>query len=123
MTTIALIIMVAIVLEALIEYFKTIEHMVSNKEYKTAITQGITIALGIALAFVFQLHLFNGAMSEFYGGLAINGTVDMILTGILFSRGSNYFSDLISRLTKKDIEFVEMESFPEGYLQDDEIVE
>lgn len=123
MTTIALIIMVAIVLEALIEYFKTIEHMVSNKEYKTAITQGITIALGIALAFVFQLHLFNGAMSEFYGGLAINGTVDMILTGILFSRGSNYFSDLISKLTKKDIEFVEMESFPEGYLQDDEIVE
>lgn len=123
MTTIALIIMVAIVLEALIEYFKTIEHMVSNKEYKTAITQGITIALGIALAFIFQLHLFNGAMSEFYGGLAINGTVDMILTGILFSRGSNYFSDLISKLTKKDIEFVEMESFPEGYLQDDEIVE
>lgn len=123
MTTIALIIMVAIVLEALIEYGKTIEHMVSNKEYKTAITQGITIALGIALAFVFQLHLFNGAMSEFYGGLTINGTVDMILTGILFSRGSNYFSDLISKLTKKDIEFVEMESFPEGYLQDDEIVE
>lgn len=123
MTTIALIIMVAIVLEALIEYFKTIEHMVSNKEYKTAITQGITIALGIALAFIFQLHLFNGAMSEFYGGLAINGTVDMILTGILFSRGSNYFSDLISKLTKKDIELVEMESFPEGYLQDDEIVE
>lgn len=123
MTTIALIIMVAIVLEALIEYGKTIEHMVSNKEYKTAITQGITIVLGIALAFVFQLHLFNGAMSEFYGGLTINGTVDMILTGILFSRGSNYFSDLISKLTKKDIEFVEMESFPEGYLQDDEIVE
>ncbi len=123
MTTIALIIMVAIVLEALIEYGKTIEHMVSNKEYKTAITQGITIALGIALAFVFQLHLFNGAMSEFYGGLTINGTVDMILTGILFSRGSNYFSDLISKLTKKDIELVEMESFPEGYLQDDEIVE
>ena len=122
MMTISLIIMVAIVLEALIEYGKTIEHMVSNKEYKTAITQGITVVLGIALAFIFQLHLFNGAMSEFYDGLAINGTIDMILTGILFSRGSNYFSDFVSKLTKKNIEYVEMESYPEGYLQDDEEV-
>lgn len=120
MKTIALIVMVAILLEALVEYGKTIDHMISNKEYKTAITQGITIALGIALAFIFQLHLFNGAMSEFYEGLSINGTVDMILTGILFSRGANYFSDFVSRLTKKDITLVEMESYPEGYLQDDE---
>ena len=120
MKTIALIVMVAILLEALVEYGKTIDHMISNKEYKTAITQGITIALGIALAFIFQLHLFNGAMSAFYEGLSINGTVDMILTGILFSRGANYFSDFVSRLTKKDITLVEMESYPEGYLQDDE---
>lgn len=120
MKTIALIVMVAILLEALVEYGKTIDHMITNKEYKTAITQGITIALGIALAFIFQLHLFNGAMSEFYEGLSINGTVDMILTGILFSRGANYFSDFVSRLTKKDITLVEMESYPEGYLQDDE---
>ena len=120
MKTIALIVMVAILLEALVEYGKTIDHMVSNKEYKTAITQGITNVLGIALAFIFKLHLFNGAMSEFYEGLSINGTIDMILTGILFSRGANYFSDFVSRLTKKDVELIEMESYPEGYLQDDE---
>ncbi len=120
MKTIALIVMVAILLEALVEYGKTIDHMVSNKEYKTAITQGITIVLGIVLAFIFKLHLFNGAMSEFYEGLSINGTIDMILTGILFSRGANYFSDFVSRLTKKDVELIEMESYPEGYLQDDE---
>lgn len=119
MKTIALIVMVAILLEALVEYGKTIDHMISNKEYKTAITQGITIVLGIALAFIFKLHLFNGAMSEFYEGLSINGTIDMILTGILFSRGANYFSDFVSRLTKKDVELIEMESYPEGYLQDD----
>lgn len=118
MKTIALIVMVAILLEALVEYGKTIDHMISNKEYKTAITQGITIVLGIALAFIFKLHLFNGAMSEFYEGLSINGTIDMILTGILFSRGANYFSDFVSRLTKKDVELIEMESYPEGYLQD-----
>ena len=74
--------------------------MVVSRAYKTAITQGITIILGIGLAFVFHLQLFNGAMSEIYEGLKINPTVDMILTGILFSRGSNYFSDLISKLQK-----------------------
>lgn len=102
MKTIALIIMVAIVLEALIEYFKTVMHMVETREYKTAITQAITIALGIFLAFAFKLQLFNGAMTEFYPELSVSASLDMILTGILFSRGSNYFSDLIGRLTKKD---------------------
>jgi hypothetical protein len=102
MDTIALIIMVAIVLEALIEYVKTIVDMVEIGEYKTAITQGVTIALGIGLAFIFNLQLFNNALSEFYEGLSINPVIDTILTGILFSRGSNYFSDLVSRLTGKN---------------------
>ena len=100
MKTVALIIMVAIVLEALIEYAKTIYKMVEEKDYKTAITQGITIILGIGLAFLFNLHLFDDCLSEFYEGLYIEPTIDTILTGILFSRGANYFSDLVSRLTK-----------------------
>lgn len=99
METLALIVMVAIVCEALVEYFKTIAKMIMEKDYKTAITQGVTIALGIGLAFIFNLQLFNNALSEFYEGISINPTIDMILTGILFSRGSNYFSDLVSRLT------------------------
>ena len=37
-------------------------------------------------------------MAEFYEGLVLDPTLDMVLTGILFSRGSNYISDLISRL-------------------------
>lgn len=100
-----MIIMVAILCEALVEYAKTIMKMVEDKQYKTAITQAITIALGIGLAFAFDLQLFNNAMVEFYEGLSINPILDMILTGILFSRGSNYFSDLVSRLTKKDNTF------------------
>lgn len=101
MKTISLIIMVAILCEALVEYAKTIMKMVEDKHYKTAITQAITIALGVGLAFAFNLQLFNNAMSEFYEGLSINPVLDMILTGILFSRGSNYFSDFVSRLTEK----------------------
>ena len=102
MKTIALIIMVAIVLEGLVEYGKTIDRMVVARDYKTTITQGITIILGIALAFIFHLQLFNEGMSEIYKDLAINPTIDMILTGILFSRGSNYFSDFVSKLQRKD---------------------
>lgn len=101
MKTISLIIMVAILCEALVEYAKTIMKMVEDKYYKTAITQAITIALGVGLAFAFNLQLFNNAMSEFYEGLSINPVLDMILTGILFSRGSNYFSDFVSKLTEK----------------------
>lgn len=101
MKTIALIIMVAILCEALVEYAKTIMKMVEDKEYKTAITQAVTIVLGIGLAFAFNLQLFNNAMVEFYEGLHINTTLDMIITGILFSRGSNYFSDFVTRLTRK----------------------
>ena len=41
-------------------------------------------------------------MSEIYKYLAINPTIDMILTGILFSRGSNYFSDFVSKLQRKE---------------------
>lgn len=98
--------MVAIVLEAIVEYAKTIAKMVEEKEYKTAITQAITIALGIGLAFVFHLQLFNDAMSEFYEGLSINPMFDMVLTGILFSRGSNFFSDLISKLKPENSSLV-----------------
>ncbi|MBO4394776.1 MAG: hypothetical protein J5819_00320 [Eubacterium sp.] len=102
MTAIALILMVAIVCEALVEYFKTIMKLIGDGDYKTAITQGVTIFLGIGLAFVFHLHLFNDALSQFYPDIDIDQTVDTILTGILFSRGSNYFSDLIKRLTNID---------------------
>lgn len=100
MKTIALIIMVATLLEALVEYFKTIMHMVEEGDYKTAITQGITILIGVGLAFIFHTELFNMGLSEIYEGLSINPTIDTILTGIVFSRGSNYVSDFISRLKK-----------------------
>ena len=101
MKTVALIIMVAIVLEAVVEYIKTIIKMIEDGQFKTAITQGITILLGITFAFIFNLQLFNNALSKFYEGLHIEPMIDVILTGILFSRGSNYFSDLVSRLIPK----------------------
>lgn len=122
MKTITLIIMVAILLEALVEYFKTVMKMVEDKEYKTAITQGVTIVLGIFLAFAFHLQLFNEGLSEFYEGLHINPVLDTILTGIIFSRGANYFSDFVSKLTgnKKELDFEDMafENSADMYIND-----
>lgn len=121
-SAIGVFIMVAIVCEALVEYFKTVVKMFLDKDYKTAITQAFTIALGISLAFIFNLRLFDDVMSQIYEGVYINPTIDMILTGILFSRGSNYFSDLVSKLaggTKQDIKIMygdgtDMEEFLNG---------
>lgn len=107
MKSLVFLIMACVVVEALVEYYKTICKMIEKKEYKTAITQGVTIVIGICVAFWFNLHLFNGVLSGIYEELKVNpipSTIDIILTGILISRGSNYFSDLASKLTgKKDV--------------------
>lgn len=104
MKMVALIIMVAVVLEGLVEYGKTIWKMIEEGQYKTAVTQAVTIALGLFLAFSFHLELFNVAVAEVYEGLSINPVLDGVLTGILISRGSNYASDFIGLLTKKNID-------------------
>lgn len=94
--------MICVIVEALVEYYKTIYKMIENKNYKTAITQGVTIALGICAAFWFHLRLFNDVLSHIYPELIdnpIDSIIDTVLTGILISRGSNYFSDLIKKLT------------------------
>lgn len=100
--SLAFFLMVCVIVEALVEYYKTIYKMIENKKYKTAITQGVTIALGICAAFWFHLHLFNDVLSRIYPELLdnpINQIIDTVLTGILISRGSNYFSDLLKKLT------------------------
>ena len=99
MAQIGLILMVAVLLEGLVEYGKTIVDTVETRDYRTAIIQGITIIAVIFLAFAFNLQLFNGALAEFYPNLTLNATIDTVLTGILFSRGSNYMSNIFMRLT------------------------
>ena len=104
-TSVTFLLMACIIVEALIEYYKTIYKMIESKKYKTAITQGVTIVLGICVAFWFHLHLFNDVLSCIYPELIdnpINSIIDTVLTGILISRGSNYFSDLLKRLTNID---------------------
>lgn len=89
---IAVIIAVAILIEGLVEYGKNIADMFYGGDKKTAITQMVTIVVGVALAFAFGANMFVPL------GLTVNHYVGMVLTGIVMSRGSNYVSDLISRI-------------------------
>jgi hypothetical protein len=89
---IAVIIAVAILIEGLVEYGKNIIDMFYGGEKKTAIIQMVTIVVGIALAFAFGANMFVPL------GLTVNHYIGMVLTGIVMSRGSNYVSDLISRI-------------------------
>lgn len=90
--TISVIIAVAILIEGLVQYGKNIVDMFYGGDKKTAITQLVTIAIGIALAFAFNANMFVPL------GLTVNSYVGMVLTGIIMSRGSNYVSDLISQI-------------------------
>lgn len=86
MTAIAILFVVALLIEAVVETV----HM--------AVTGGVkwqnlaAIALGIGLAIACKIGIF-GAL-----GIAIPMWVDAVVTGILLSRGSNFISDLFDRL-------------------------
>lgn len=94
---IAVIIAVAILIEGLVEYGKNIANMFYDGDKKTAITQIVTIVVGIALAFAFNANMFVPL------GLTVNNYVGMVLTGIVMSRGSNYVSDLITKIGQKSV--------------------
>jgi len=83
----------AVLVEALIEYGKTIATSFEKKEYKTFITQIASVVIGILIAFLFGVNVFVPL------GMAVNEVAGKILTGIVISRGSNYASDLISKIT------------------------
>ena len=93
MQMILLAIVMAVTVEALIEYVKQIAKALSSGEAKTAATQVVSILLGVLLC------LAVGA--DVYGALDVAFAVPWVgtvLTGIFASRGSNYISDLAKRL-------------------------
>lgn len=83
------IIMLAIVIEGMITYFKT---MVVNGALKWQLVG--SILLGSLLAVVYNVDLLN--IVGFTTNVPYIGNV---VTGILLSRGSNYIFDLVGQLT------------------------
>ena len=93
MQMILLAIVMAVTVEALIEYVKQIARAMSSGEVKAAATQVVSILLGVLLC------LAVGA--DVYGALGVAFAVPWVgtvLTGIFASRGSNYLSDFAKRL-------------------------
>ena len=90
MDKIALVLMLAVTAEALVEY---------GKSFAQAITGGKYTAV------VLQLCVLSGA--DMYAALGVPFSlpaVGMVLTGIFASRGANFVSDLIGRLRGKKAE-------------------
>lgn len=77
---------IGILTESLITYFK---------EIKTNPTLIATLIIGIGLSVLFNVRLFE------FLGMETNIYADLILTGIIASRGSNYIYDIVGKLTSK----------------------
>ena len=98
MQTIVLILVLAITVEAIIQYSKTIIEMLEKKQYKTFATQltaGVDLYTLVGVSFTLPW-------------------LGMLLTGIVVSRGSNYTSDFIKRLQNPDIGEIVLEDIVEA---------
>ena len=77
MQGIVLILALSVLVEAIVEYAKSISKMFTEKDYRTAITQFAALGITFAAPWI--------------------GTA---LTGLFASRGANFVSDLIKRIQK-----------------------
>ena len=94
-----LIFVLAITVEALVQYGKTFLKMLEDKQYKVAVTQLGAVVLAVILCFA------TGA--DVYALLGITFSVPwlgILLSGIFASRGSNYLADIIKRLQNPPFE-------------------
>lgn len=85
--------MLAVIVEAVVEYGSTIWAMVEQKEHKKAVKQLCAITLGVMFCLAAGVDFFKEIGMTFYVPW-----VGTILAGIFISRGANYASDLIKRL-------------------------
>ena len=93
MDGILLILVIAVTIEAVVEYAKSVYKLIADREIKTAILQASAIVVSVLWCFA--------AGADLYGALGITfryAWIGVLLTGIFASRGANYVSDLIGKL-------------------------
>lgn len=88
-----IVMMLAVTVEALVEYGKSIV-AAAKGDWKAAALQLAAVLAGVALCLAADADLF--AVLELRFAVPWLGSV---LTGVLVSRGANYASDLLGRLT------------------------
>lgn len=93
MTGILLVLALAVTVEAMVEYVKSVVKVVTKRDAKTLITQLSALAVSILLCFA--------AGADLYAALGLSFSIPgigIVLTGIFASRGANYVSDLVRKL-------------------------
>jgi uncharacterized membrane protein AbrB (regulator of aidB expression) len=85
--------MMAVIVEAIVEYGKTIGKAFTSGDVKTAVTQLCAILISTVLCFTAGANLFAVLGIKF--GIPWVGT---LLTGIFASRGANFVSDLVKKI-------------------------
>lgn len=93
MTGIVIFLMLALIVEAFVEYAKSIGKGLADGQWKTAVTQIGSIAIAQVLCFATGLDIFKLVGLEFAWAW-----LGVVLTGIFISRGSNYAADFVKRL-------------------------
>ena len=96
MTGIVLIFTLAIIVEAVVEYGKSIGKAFLSGGWKTAVTQLTAIVVAVALCFAAGGDLFAAVGITFAWPW-----LGVVLTDILISRGANYVSDFMKKLQSK----------------------
>ena len=93
MEAIVLVLMLAVTVEALVEYGKLLGQAAVSRDY-----QGLAV---MAAALVVAVLLCFATGADFYVALGVQFAypwVGVLLTGVFASRGANFVSDLIGRL-------------------------
>lgn len=90
-----LVIVMAVIVEALVEYGKSLVTACKEGGWKSVILQLIAMVVAILLCFAADANLFTVLGVEFTAPW-----IGTLLTGVFASRGSNYVSDFIGKLRK-----------------------
>lgn len=96
MNGIALVITLAVTVEAMVDYVKCFYDYITGRCYKKLVTRIAALVISILLCIAACADIFAAIGVVFR--LKLMGTV---LTGIFASRGANYISDLLSKINKK----------------------
>ena len=96
MEGIVLIVVLAIVVEALVEYGKSFLEACRSGGWRAIVLQLVALLAAVLLCFAAGADLFNTLGVEFAAPW-----IGTLLTGIFASRGSNYVNDLIGKIREK----------------------
>ena len=91
-----IVIALAITVEALVEYCKTISDMITHKAFKKAVLQGAAIAVSLIFFFTADINLFKA-----FGITFSADWIGTATTAILASRGANFISDFWGKFSGK----------------------